>query len=154
MNIALFQPDQPQNTGTMLRLGACMDVPVHVVEPCGFPFSHRALKRSSMDYADIVTLHHHMDWEAFQGWKKEAGGRLILLTTKSDTPYTDFSFETGDILMVGSESTGAPDFVHEAADARVTIPMQAAARSINVAVSLSMVLGEALRQTRQFPIKK
>lgn len=135
----------------MLRLAACMDVAAHVIEPCGFPFSHRALKRSAMDYADLVDLHHHLDWAAFEQWRKKAGSRLVLLTTKGTRAYTDFEFRKDDVLMVGSESTGAPDFVHETADARITIPMQAAARSINVAVSLSMVVGEALRQTGQFP---
>ncbi len=151
MNIALFQPDQPQNTGTLLRLAACMDVAAHVIEPCGFPFSHKAFRRSAMDYADLVDLHHHRDWQAFEAWRGQANSRLILLTTKSDQNYTDFRFETGDTLMVGSESSGAPDFVHNVADARVIIPMQAKTRSVNVAVSLGMVLGEALRQTDRWP---
>ena len=148
MEIALFEPDQPQNTGTMLRLAACMGVPAHVIEPCGFPFSHKAFRRSAMDYADLVELHHHMDFDSFNGARKAAGKRLILLTTKSSEPYTAFTFTPGDILVVGSESTGAPDYVHESADARVTIPMATGARSLNVAVSMAMVLGEALRQTR------
>ncbi|TNE62825.1 MAG: tRNA (cytidine(34)-2'-O)-methyltransferase [Alphaproteobacteria bacterium] len=151
MDIALFQPDQPQNTGTLLRLGACMDVPVHVIEPCGFPFSARGLRRSAMDYADLVDLRHHLDWDSFLDWQKNAGRRLVLLTTKADSPYTEFRFRPDDILMVGSESAGAPDFVHETADARLIIPMVAAARSINVAVAMAMVLGEALRQTDGWP---
>lgn len=151
MDIALFQPDQPQNTGTLLRLGACMNTPVHVIEPCGFPFSHRALKRSAMDYADLVTLHHHLDWDGFVEWVKDHDRRLVLLTTKADAAYAEFTFEDRDILLVGSESTGAPDFVHDTADARVTIPMNQKARSINVAVSMGMVLGEALRQTDSWP---
>jgi len=151
MDIALYQPDQPQNTGTLLRLGACMDCPVHVIEPCGFPFSARALKRSAMDYADFVTLNHHIDWPAFEDWRKQRGRRLVLLTTKADCAYTDFTFAPDDILMVGSESSGVPGEVHAAADARVTIPMVAEARSINVAVSMAMVLGEALRQTNGWP---
>ncbi len=148
MEIALFEPDQPQNTGTMLRLAACMGVPAHVIEPCGFPFSHKAFRRSAMDYADLVELHHHMDFDSFNAARKALGKRLVLLTTKSPEPYTAFSFNPDDILVVGSESTGAPDYVHESADARVTIPMAAGARSLNVAVSMAMVLGEALRQTR------
>ncbi len=104
-----------------------------------------------MDYADLVDLHHHREWQAFEAWRGKANSRLILLTTKSDQNYTDFRFEAGDTLLVGSESSGAPDFVHDSADARVVIPMQAAARSINVAVSLGMVLGEALRQTGRWP---
>ena len=151
MEIALFQPDQPQNTGTLLRLGACMSVPVHVIEPCGFPFSHRALKRSAMDYAEIVDLKHHLDWDSFEEMRKNADQRLILLTTKASEPYTDFVFQPDDILLVGSESAGAPDFVHEAADGRVIVPMAKSARSINVAVSLAMVLGEAIRQTDGWP---
>ncbi len=151
MDIAIFQPDQPQNTGTMLRLAACMDVPAHVIEPCGFPFSTKAFRRSAMDYADLVDLHHHADWQAFEDWRSGTGKRLVLLTTKADSAYTEFEFEPGDILIVGSESSGAPDFVHDRADARITIPMQPAARSINVAVSLAMVLGEALRQTNTWP---
>ncbi|NVJ71187.1 MAG: tRNA (cytidine(34)-2'-O)-methyltransferase [Alphaproteobacteria bacterium] len=151
MDIALFQPDQPQNTGTLLRLGACMDAPVHVIEPCGFPFSHRALKRSAMDYADLVALHHHLDWNAFTDWQKSNKRRVILLTTKAEATYTDFKFMKDDILLVGSESTGAPEEVHEHADARITIPMNPGARSINVAVSMAMVLGEAIRQTDCWP---
>lgn len=147
MEIALFEPDQPQNTGTMLRLAACMGVAAHVIEPCGFPFSNKAFRRSAMDYADLVELHHHMDWDCFNMTRKSAGKRLILLTTKAPGPYTEFKFAAGDILLVGSESSGAPEHVHDAADARVTIPMAPGARSLNVALSMAMVLGEALRQT-------
>ena len=147
MEIALFQPDQPQNTGTMLRLAACMGVPAHVIEPCGFPFSHKAFRRSAMDYADLVDLRHHLDWAAFEDARRQAGKRLILLTTKAPEPYTGFRFMAGDILLVGSESSGAPEHVHESANARVTIPMAQGARSLNVALSLAMVLGEAIRQT-------
>ena len=151
MEIALFQPDQPQNTGTLLRLGACMDVPVHIVEPCGFPFSHRALKRSAMDYADAVDMKQHVDWQAFEDARKAAGKRLILLTTKGTTAYTDFKFTGNDILMVGSESSGVPQNVHDAAHACLVIPMAPKLRSINVAISMGMVLGEALRQTGFWP---
>lgn len=151
MQLALFQPDQPPNTGTLLRLGACMNMPVHVIEPCGFPFSPKAVKRYAMDYADHVDLHHHLDWNAFENWRKAEGSRLILLTTKTDTLFTGFEFAPTDILMVGSESSGAPDFVHQAASARVTIPMNPAVRSLNVAVAAAMVMGEALRQTNQYP---
>jgi len=147
MNIALFQPDQPQNTGTLLRLGACMNTPVHVIQPCGFPFSSRALKRSAMDYADHVDLHNHMDWDSFRVWQKESGSRLILLSTKAAVPYCDFSFQANDTLLVGSESSGAPEYVHQASDARVIVPMAQSVRSLNVAVSMAMVLGEGLRQT-------
>lgn len=151
MDIALYQPDQPPNTGTLLRLGACMQVPVHIIEPCGFPFSRRALQRYAMDYADHVELHHHMDWAAFETWRQNAARRLILLTTKTDTAYSDFEFQPNDILLVGSESTGAPESVHTAVDARLTIPMSKQVRSLNVAVSMAMVLGEGLRQTGCWP---
>ncbi len=151
MDIALYQPDQPPNTGTLLRLGACMQVAVHIIEPCGFPFSKRALKRYAMDYADFVDLHHHRDWDAFNAHRKSTGQRLILLTTKADSPYSNFTFQKNDILIVGSESSGAPDLVHTAADARVTVPMSADVRSLNVAVSMAMVLGEGIRQTDSWP---
>ncbi|WP_262691117.1 tRNA (cytidine(34)-2'-O)-methyltransferase [Kordiimonas aestuarii] len=151
MEIALFEPDQPQNTGTMLRLAACMGVPAHVIEPCGFPFSHKAFRRSAMDYAHLVDLRHHIDWHSFNEARQKAGNRLILLTTKADGTYTGFEFKANDILIVGSESNGAPAHVHKSADARVTIPMAAGARSINVAVSMAMVLGEAIRQTASWP---
>jgi len=151
MDIAFYQPDQPQNTGTMLRLAACMDVAAHVIEPCGFPFSIKAFRRSAMDYADLVTVHHHNDWHVFNSTRQATKRRLVLLTTKSDVPYTDFTFQEDDILLVGSESSGVPESVHDCVDARITIPMQREARSINVAVSLAMVVGEALRQTNSFP---
>lgn len=151
MDIALYQPDQPPNTGTLLRLGACMQVPVHVIEPCGFPFSRRALQRYAMDYADLVDLRHHVDWNAFENWRMKAGRRLVLLTTKTEQDYGAFAFRDDDILLVGSESSGVPDNVHEKADARVTIPMSPEVRSLNVAVAMSMVLGEGLRQTNSWP---
>lgn len=151
MDIALFEPDQPPNTGTLLRLGACMDTPVHVIEPCGFPFSPKAVKRYAMDYADHVHMHHHLDWNAFTEWQAAHGRRLILLTTKGDVAYTSFAFRPDDILMVGSESKGAPEVVHTHANACVTIPMAHGLRSLNVAAAMAMVLGEALRQTETGP---
>ena len=151
MQLALFEPDQPPNTGTLLRLGACMGIPVHIIEPCGFPFSPKAIKRYAMDYADHVDIRHHLDWDSFEAKRAEAGNRLILLTTKSSAPYTDFTFKPDDIILVGSESAGAPNYVHEASDARVLIPMRSEVRSLNVAIAASMVLGEALRQTSAFP---
>jgi len=128
-----------------------MNVPVHVIEPCGFPFSKRALQRYAMDYADIVDLRHHADWDTFEALRHKNAQRLILLTTGGATDYSDFVFEKNDILLVGSESTGAPDFVHDAAHARVTVPMAKEARSLNVAISMAMVLGEAMRQTATWP---
>lgn len=153
MNIALYQPDQPPNTGTLLRLGACMNTPVHVIEPCGFPFSRRALQRYAMDYADLVDLHHHLDWDSFMNWCKDNDRRIILLTTKAAHPYCDFEFRPDDVLLVGSESTGVPESVHNIADDRITVPMAPEVRSLNVAVSMAMVLGEALRQTNTWPNK-
>ena len=147
MDIALFEPDQPQNTGTMLRLGACMGTAVHIIEPCGFPFSVKALRRAAMDYVDHVVIHHHLDWDAFSNWCADHDRRLVLLTTKSSARYTDFAFEDDDILLVGRESAGVPESVAKAADARVRIPMTKEARSLNVAISMGMVLGEAIRQT-------
>ena len=144
--IVLYQPDIPQNTGTILRLGACLGVPVHIIEPAGFALSDAALKRAGMDYLDLATLHRHVSWNRFEDWRHGENRRLILLTTKADTAYTDFSFQAGDLLLVGRESAGVPDAVHEAADARLTIPMVGGARSLNIAVASAMVIGEALRQ--------
>jgi tRNA (cytidine/uridine-2'-O-)-methyltransferase len=154
--LALYQPDIPQNTGTMLRLAACLGVPVEIIEPAGFDVSDRNLRRSGMDYLDRATITRHVSWRSFETWRQEsktsAGGpRLILATTKGATPYVDFAFRTDDIILVGRESAGVPEEVHDAADARVVIPMQAGLRSLNVAVTAAMILGEALRQTGSFP---
>ncbi|MGF1606556.1 MAG: tRNA (cytidine(34)-2'-O)-methyltransferase [Rhodothalassiaceae bacterium] len=146
--LALFQPDQAANVGTILRLGACLDVPVHVIEPCGFAFSERALRRAGMDYLDHVRLTRHDDWRQFH---QPSHGRLILLTSRAATPYTKFRFQPDDRLLLGQESAGAPDYVHAAADARLLIPMAPGRRSLNIAVAAAMVLGEALRQTAGFP---
>ena len=151
MRLALFQPDIPQNTGTMLRLCACMGVGADIIEPAGFPISDRAFRRAGMDYLDQVDIRRHIGWEDFEIWRKTTGARLILATTRGDMPYADFIFAPDDILMMGRESAGVPDEVHEAADARLLIPMQSGLRSINVAVSAAMMIGEALRQTRAFP---
>ena len=150
MDIALYEPDQPQNTGTILRLGACMGTAVHVIEPCGFPFSIKALRRSAMDYIDSVTIHHHLDFDAFVQWAKDRDRRVVLLTTKADKVYTGTTFTPADILLVGSESAGVPESVADSAALKVKVPMKAPMRSLNVAVSLAMVLGEALRQTDAF----
>jgi len=147
MQLALYQPDQPQNTGTILRLGACLDVPVHIIEPCGFPFSIKALRRAAMDYIDHVEIIHHVDFEAFEAWRSDHKARLILLTTKASEPYTEAEFAPSDILLLGQESSGVPANVHRLADLRLLIPMKRQMRSLNIAVSASMVLGEALRQT-------
>ena len=157
MRLALFQPDMPQNTGTMLRLGACVDVEVDIIEPCGFVFSEHALRRYGMDYLEQVKYRRHNSWDDFLQYAKEHPdeyGRIVLLTTKSKIPYTEFEFKPNDVLLLGRESAGVPEIVHRKVDARLVIPMTEIARSINVAVSATMVLGEALRQTKLFPIKK
>jgi tRNA (cytidine/uridine-2'-O-)-methyltransferase len=149
--LAIYQPDIPQNTGTMLRLAACLGVPVEIIEPAAFDVSDRNLRRSGMDYLNHVKITRHISWRSFEFWRQEAGGRLILATTKGAIPYTDFAYEPHDIILVGRESAGVPDEVHQVADARVLIPMQDGMRSLNVAVTAAMILGEALRQTRSFP---
>lgn len=153
MRIALFEPDIPQNTGTLLRLGACMGVSVDVIEPCGFPWGDKGLKRAGLDYVGLADVTRHASWEAFLVAKPE-GARLVLLTTRSAEPYAGFGFRADDILLLGRESAGVPPHVHARADARLTIPMRPAARSLNVAIAAAMVLGEALRQTEGFPAGK
>jgi len=152
MRLALFEPDIPQNTGTLIRLGACMGLPLDIIEPCGFAWSDRGLKRAGLDYADLAEVTRHESWAAFHA-ACLSGSRLVLLTTKSHIIYTDFGFAPLDILLVGRESAGVPPEIHDAADARVTIPMCPPARSLNMAVAAAMVLGEALRQTRSFPAR-
>ena len=152
--LALFQPDIPQNTGTILRLSACLGVPVHVIGPTGFELSDRSLKRAGMDYLDHVNLTRHIGWTAFEAWRRQAGGRLVLMTTKAETRYTDFAFAADDVILLGRESAGVPDEVHEAVDHRLLVPMVRGLRSINVAMTAAMALGEALRQTDGFPRKK
>ena len=147
MEIALYEPDIPQNTGTIMRLGACMGVPVHIIEPAGFPVSDRSFRRAGLDYLDAVRIERHVSFAAFEEWRKQNRRRLVLLTTRAKTSYPAFSFAATDILMVGRESSGVPDSVHAAADASIRVPMRAELRSLNIAVALSMVLGEALRQT-------
>ncbi|MER8848495.1 MULTISPECIES: tRNA (cytidine(34)-2'-O)-methyltransferase [Mesorhizobium] len=148
LRIALYQPDIAGNTGTILRFAACLGLGVDIIEPAGFPLSDKALKRAGMDYLEMAALTRHVDWHAFEEWRKARADRLVLLSTKAATPYTDFSFTSRDILLFGRESAGVPDPVHQAADARLTIPMQPGARSINVALSVAMVAGEAVRQLR------
>ncbi len=150
MRLALFEPDIPQNTGTLIRTAACLGIGLDVIEPCGFVWSDKALKRSGMDYAALAPVTRHADWAAFQA-ARPAESRLILLTTGADMPYTAFRFAAQDILLLGRESAGVPREVHEAVDARLLIPMAPGARSLNMALSGAMVLGEALRQTNGFP---
>lgn len=151
MEIALYEPDIAHNTGAILRLAACFGVRVHIIEPAGFDASERALKRAALDYLAHVTIERHASFEAFETWRIGEKRRLILLTTKAKTTYTQFSFESGDILLLGRESAGVPDAVHDAADARIIIPLAREMRSLNVATAAAMVLGEALRQTNAFP---
>lgn len=148
LTLALFQPDIPQNAGTMLRACACLGVDAAIIEPAGFLVSDRNFRRAGMDYLDRLRIERHVSWLAFEAWRRASGRRLLLLTTRAETCYTDFSYAPGDILMVGRESLGAPDDVHASADARVTIPMRPGLRSLNVAFAAAMVLGEALRQIR------
>lgn len=148
MQIALFQPDIPQNTGTILRLCACLDVTAHIIEPAGFPVSDRAFRRAGMDYLDQVSLTRHDSWTQFEQWRAEHGCRLLLFTTKAATSYLDFGYGVSDILLFGRETIGVPDSVAEAADARLKIRIKPSLRSLNVAMTAAMALGEALRQTR------
>lgn len=148
MRIALYQPDQPGNVGAILRLGACLGVPVDVIEPCGFPFSDRGLKRAGMDYVEIATLTRHASWTAFESG---VGGRIVLLTTRGGVRLDEAQFEAGDTLLLGSESAGAPDAVHARADLRVRIPQAEGTRSLNIAVAAGIALAEALRQTNGWP---
>jgi tRNA (cytidine/uridine-2'-O-)-methyltransferase len=149
--LAIYQPDIPQNTGTMLRLAACLGVPVEIIEPAAFDVSDRNLRRSGMDYLNHVAITRHISWRRFEEWRQEGKSRLVLATTKGAVPYTEFAYEPDDIILVGRESAGVPDEVHQAADARVIVPMQPGLRSLNVAVTAAMILGEALRQTDSFP---
>jgi|SRR5579863_3383119 len=148
MRLALYQPDIAQNCGTLLRLAACLGVAVDVIEPCGFVWSDRHLKRAGMDYLDFVELTRHGSWEDFLAANRS---RLLLLTTKGERRYDDFVYDVGDTLILGRESAGAPQVVHDAAAARLLIPMRPGLRSINVALAGAMVLGEALRQTKGLP---
>jgi tRNA (cytidine/uridine-2'-O-)-methyltransferase len=149
MRLALFEPDIPQNAGALLRLGACLGVPVDIIEPCGFLFSDTQLKRSGMDYLDLADCVRHPSWEKFRAAR--GGGRLVLLTSKGSLPYTDFAFAPDDTILLGRESAGVPASVHETVDARLRIPLKSGLRSLNVAQAGAMVLGEALRQTGSFP---
>lgn len=148
MLLALFQPDIPQNLGAALRLGACLGVPVHVIEPCGFPLSDKAIRRAALDYGDPAEVVRHPGWEAFVG---QGLGRVVLFTTRGATALHDFAFRADDVLLFGRESAGVPEAVLQAADARVVIPLSPGRRSLNVTVSAAIGLSEALRQTGQFP---
>ena len=148
LRIALYQPDIAGNTGTILRMAACLGTAVDVIEPAGFDLSDRSLRRAGMDYLEKAALTRHADWQAFETWRGTTGRRLVLFTTAADQSYAAFTFEPSDILLFGRESAGVPDHVHTAADARLVVPMRPGARSLNVAMTAAMTVGEALRQLR------
>ncbi|RMD64822.1 MAG: tRNA (cytidine(34)-2'-O)-methyltransferase [Alphaproteobacteria bacterium] len=148
MRLALYEPDIPQNTGALIRLCACLGVPLDIIEPCGFVFEDRRLRRAGLDYHDLATVHRHRSWAAFETARN---GRLILLSTRGEVRYCDFAFAPGDILLLGRESAGVPPLVHAAADARIRVPMHRGTRSLNVALAAAVVLGEALRQIGALP---
>ncbi|MCH8188864.1 MAG: hypothetical protein IIB66_09225 [Proteobacteria bacterium] len=148
MRLALFQPDIPQNVGAALRLGACFGVPVEIIEPCGFPFSDKGLRRAGLDYIDRALVTRHASWRAFTEVRGAASAeRLVLLTTAAEHSYDEFAFDADDILLLGRESAGVPEHLHQTADARIRIPMAPGARSLNVVVAAAIVLAEGLRQT-------
>jgi tRNA (cytidine/uridine-2'-O-)-methyltransferase len=147
MRIALFEPDIAQNTGTILRLAACLGLEAHIIEPAGFPASDRAFRRAGMDYLDHVALTRHPSWAAFEEWRRAAGARLVLFSTRARRGYLDYAYGADDVLLFGRESAGVPPEVHAAADVRLVIPIRPPLRSLNVAIAAAMAVGEALRQT-------
>ncbi|MEN3383496.1 MAG: tRNA (cytidine/uridine-2-O-)-methyltransferase [Hyphomicrobiales bacterium] len=153
MHVALYEPDIAQNTGTILRLCACLGVEAHIIEPAGFPVSDRTFRRAGMDYLDQVILTRHISWTAFEQWRRGEKHDLVLLTTAVPTSYLDHRYHADTVLLFGRESAGVPETVHAAADARLTIPMHPGLRSLNVAMACAMVVGEALRQIGQTQVK-
>ena len=152
MRIALYDPDIPQNTGAIIRLASCFDIGVDIIEPCGFVFSSRRMKRSGMDYIDRVDIKLYSSWEKFyELYNVNIKNRIILLTTKGNISHTKFSYNTDDVLLLGRESAGVPDAVHLAVNSRIIVPIVTEARSLNIVTSAAMVLGEALRQTSTYP---
>ena len=151
MRLALYQPDIPQNTGAMLRLAACFGLPVDVIEPTGFVFGEARMRRAGMDYWNRVQIRRFPDWPAFAAERKDAGARLILMTTHGDRIYTEFEFAPGDTIVMGRESAGVPNEVHAACDARLRVPMAAGTRSLNVAQTAAIAVAEGLRQIKAFP---
>lgn len=146
IQLALFQPDIPQNLGALLRLSACMNVTLHIIEPCGFPLDDKRMRRVGMDYIDMAKWQRHASWPAFQTHFEKHNGRLVLMTTKASIPYTDHSFSETDYILMGRESAGVPEDVHRAANERIIIPMKEGARSLNLAMSAAIVVSEAIRQ--------
>ncbi|WP_040309772.1 tRNA (cytidine(34)-2'-O)-methyltransferase [Asticcacaulis biprosthecium] len=154
MRLALYQPDIPQNLGAAIRLTGALEVALDIIEPCGFPLNDKAIRRAAMDYGGCAIVSHHTGWAVFlASTRANPAARLILFTTKSASPYGDFTFRPDDVLLMGRESAGVPDDVHDAADHRLFIPISAQARSINVITAAAMGLGEALRQTSGFPVR-
>lgn len=151
MRIALYEPDIPQNTGTILRLCACLGIESHLIEPAGFPVSDRAFRRAGMDYLDEVNLMRHRSYAAFDDWRRGEALQLVLLTTAAPRSYLDHRYTADQVVLFGRESAGVPEAVHQAADTRLRIPMRTGLRSLNVAMAAAMVAGEALRQTGTFP---
>ena len=149
MRIALYQPDIPQNTGNIFRLGACLGVPVDIIEPTGFIFDDKKFKRSVMDYINHIEYKRHIDWQHFYDWTKKNKFRLILMTTKTSHSFYEFEFFSTDILLFGRESAGVPEKIHQLVDHRLTIPMKEGVRSMNLSSSVALVIGEGLRQTNQ-----
>jgi tRNA (cytidine/uridine-2'-O-)-methyltransferase len=150
IDLALYQPDIAQNTGTLLRLGACLGVRVHIIHPTGFSFSKKELKRGGLDYLDLADVEEHDSYAHFEIWRRESNRRLVLLTTKASSSAYDAEYKSDDVLMMGRESAGVPPNVAEGVDLRIRIPMLPERRSLNVAVAASLILGEALRQTGHF----
>ena len=148
MRLALFEPDIPQNAAAIIRLGACLDIPIDIIEPCGFLFSEAGFRRAGLDYVELAELKRHVSWQTF---RETVSGRLVLLTTRATLAHTAFAFAPSDTLLLGRESAGVPDLVHESVDAKVRIPLKPGLRSLNVAQAGAMVLGEALRQIKGFP---
>lgn len=151
MHLALYQPDIPQNLGSVLRLCACMGVVCHIIEPCGFPLDDKRIRRAGMDYIDHVQWHRHASWHTFQGYMEQAGLRSILLTTKVTTPYTSVAYTENDVVILGRESAGVPQDVANACNLRVTIPMHGKMRSLNVALSAAIVVARAVAQNQNLP---
>jgi tRNA (cytidine/uridine-2'-O-)-methyltransferase len=151
MQIALYEPDIPQNTGTILRLCACLGVKAHIIEPAGFPVTDRAFRRAGMDYLDRVAIARHASFQSFEDWRVGQGLRLVLLTTAAEATYLDHAFKDDQVVLFGRESAGVPEAVHKAADTRLRIPIAEGLRSLNVAMAVALVAGEALRQTAGFP---
>ena len=150
MRIALFEPDIPQNTGNILRLGSCLGIEIDIIEPTGFVFGDKKFRRAAMDYINLVEYKRHLDWDSFYNWSNEKKYRLILFTTKSSKKFIDFKFQHKDILIFGRESSGAPKFLHDSADEKLTIPMVPGVRSLNLSSSVAIVAGEACRQLNLF----